>query len=520
MSTAAGGTFRSILWPDGPDDAVREDAPEPACFHDLNLDQVVAAVTTDWEAENLAPFFRVPARDPETIRWRQAVLNDLEHAPLRQVVTAFVERMRATHSRLRGAEKLRYDHERKRALLGAANEYCDATRELTHALQRLDPTSTGLRALRDHLAAYIASDAFGKLAGDAAAYLRGLDAIRYDLLIRDNSVTVRPFRDEAEASGAVEATFARFRSDTATQTHTPARGPIGVNGINHIEAQVLDRVALLFPDAFTALDAFCGEHADFIDPTLARFAREACFFLAWLAYTLPLRAADLPLCLPEIDAASKHVEATDAFDIALAAQLVAQRQAVVRNDFALHGDERVLVVSGPNHGGKTTFARMFGQMHWLATLGLTVPGRRAALFPFDQLFTHFEREERIESLRGKLKDDLVRIHGILEAATPRSVIILNEIFASTTLDDALRLGRRVLARIATLDALAVCVTFLVELASLDEKTVSMVAEIDPNDPAIRTFRIERRPADGLAHALAVANKHRVTRAQLIERIAP
>ena len=121
-------------------------------------------------------------------------------------------------------------------------------------------------------------------------------------------------------------------------------------------------------------------------------------------------------------------------------------------------------------------------------------------------------------MSGKLEDDLIRIGEILRTATPDSVVILNEIFTSTTVHDARFLGTKLLTKVMRLDALCVCVTFVDELASLGEQVVSMMSTVVPGNPAERTFKVVRKPADGLAYALALAEKYDLTYERLYDRL--
>jgi DNA mismatch repair protein MutS len=149
-----------------------------------------------------------------------------------------------------------------------------------------------------------------------------------------------------------------------------------------------------------------------------------------------------------------------------------------------------------------------------------VPAREAQLQLFDQLFTQFEKEERVENLRGKLEDDLVRMRAIVFRATPRSMIVLNEVFNSTTIQDEVFLSNKIMEQIIHIGALCVWVTFVDELASFGPQTVSMVSAVVPENPALRTFKVVRRPADGLAYAMAIAQKYRLTYAAICMRIDP
>lgn len=133
-----------------------------------------------------------------------------------------------------------------------------------------------------------------------------------------------------------------------------------------------------------------------------------------------------------------------------------------------------------------------------------VPGKAAKLFLYDQMFTHFEKEEKVENSRGKLEDDLLSIHHILGQATPQSIVIMNEIFTSTTIQDETFLSKKVMEQAAAVGLLCVWVTFVDELALYGPQTVSMTSTVAPDNPVLRTFKVVRRAADGFAYAMAIA----------------
>jgi DNA mismatch repair protein MutS len=495
------GEFASVLFPGGEELQAGE---TPSFFRDLNFDAIVDAVAKRRKEYPLKPFFAVPLRSVDEIQYRHEVFRDLERAEIRRPMLTFVEEAFRVGRYLELVRKQHHRLEKQRWLLDAAVRYVEAVHALHDTLAKLDLRSHGLRGWRDFLSSYTRSTEFEEFAAETRAVAAGLDRVRYTIRIKGNRVTVGDYHEEPDYSTEVEETFARFRQG---EIENRLAVPSDPGSMDHVEAQVVQRVARLYPDEFAALDTFARRRREFVHPVVARFEREVQFYLAWLEHVDDLRGHGIDFSYPKIAASKRESGAEAAVDLALATQNVRRGTRVVPNDFELREVERILVVSGPNQGGKTTFARMFGQLHQLARLGVPVPARSACLFLADEIYTHFEREENVAALRGKLDDELLRLKEILEQASADSVIILNEIFASTTLADAVVLGTDVLSRLAELGCLAVCVTFVDELASLGGATVSMVATVEPEDPSIRTFRVVRRPADGRAYASALAEKY-------------
>ncbi|MGE5580050.1 MAG: MutS-related protein [Bacillota bacterium] len=512
----------SILFPAGAEGDAARVREEPEFFRDINLDQVVASVTARKKDFDLKPLFYSPGCNKQTVVYRQAVMRDLEDRELLKQADAFSRQMldieRLVTSLLKPSDwsKQGIGYLRMGYFLEAVLNYRWTLERFGSDLKSANLQSAGLQSAREYVADYLSSEALAAVWREAEDVKLAMSHVKWCMLIKNGTIKVLKYEGETDYTRDIVASFERFRQGAVNSylKKIPEE-----TCAEHVEEGVLGLVANIFPDAFSMLDRFVQKHRSFLDETIVGFSKDLQFYISYLEYIAPLKAAGLPFCYPEVTPEAKNIHSIDGFDIALAAKMIPQGDPIVLNDFHLEEGERVIVVSGPNQGGKTTFARAFGQMHFLASLGCPIPGREACLFLFDNMFTHFEREERVESLNGKLKSELIRIHDILERATASSIVIINEILASTSLNDGVAIGKSLMDIILRKSLICVWVTFLDELASGNAAVVSMVSTVVPENPTLRTFRIVRKPADGLAYAMAIAEKYGLTYRSIRGRIA-
>jgi len=507
--------FHSILFKNAKDSIKEDTIQMPDFFNDLNLDQIIDSIIKGKEDYNLKPFFFTYLNDLDSIYYRQEIMQDLENQFLFKSIELFAKKMKEMHRYIALIDKLDNKYHKQGWFLEVADIYCKAVNCLAHDLYVAELKSHGFLAFREYIVNYSKYEDFILFMAKTKKLKADLSTVKYCVLINGDNVKVQRYNSEIDYSIVVEETFEKFKQNAVKDYRVKLYEG---SGMNHVEAEILNRVAKLYSDIFLNLDQYSIEYSSFLDETINNFDREIQFYIAYLEFIESFKQNGLKFCHPQISNQSKEVYAYEGFDLALANKLINEKTSIVCNDFFLKDRERIFVVSGLNQGGKTTFARTFGQMHYLASLGLTVPAREARLFLFDKIFTHFEKEEDIKNLRGKLQDDLIRIYDILSHATSNNIIIMNEIFTSTTLQDAVFLSKKIMEKIMELDLLCVWVTFIVELLSLSEKTVSMTSTVSPENPALRTYKIVRKPADGLAYALSIAEKYRLTYDFLKERI--
>ena len=509
--------FQSILFCSRQDHALCTEQPD--CFRDLNLDQLMASILKRENNPALSALYATPLQDPDEIQYRQAFLRDLlpEHTwklwdRFSQEICSLNEYLKIAREDLSSGDPWRCSYLLYGHFLDYGERYCRAIGQLRREIAEIPVQSEAMRQTVRSIEQLCKSDFYTQLQQTQTSLREKFNQIQYCMLIKNGTIRVKKYEGEENLSEQITDAFKKFqRADGKNYLQKFHEVPHA----DHVEAGVLQCLSHLYPELFRGLEDYVRRFSDFLDPGLLSVCREMQFYLSWLKQIEPERECGLPFCFPAFG--TDDLFANGMYDLVLAEKIGCR---VVKNDFRLRAPERILVITGPNQGGKTTFARAVGQLHYLASLGLCVPGSAARLLLPDRILTHFEREEVLTGLNGKLEDDLQRLHELLQAATGRSLVIINEIFASTVLKDAECLGKHMMEALIRKGVCGAVVTFLDTLAAYSPETVSMVSTVDPVSPEIRTFQVIRKPPDGLAYAMTLAARHGLTHDQILRRILP
>ena len=272
---------------------------------------------------------------------------------------------------------------------------------------------------------------------------------------------------------------------------------------------------------------------------LAGLEQELSFYLGAHRLKSRLEAAGLPTCFPDIaDAAEHRLSASGFYNLQLALRSLERTaeagsapgtaRGIVMNELELGGDVGILVITGANQGGKTTFVQGAGIIQVMAQAGLFVPARSATVSPVDTVITHFPSGEAGSIETGRLSQELGDLAGMFDEATDNSLLLLNESLASTNAAEALVVAEEMLAALRRVGTRTLYATHLHEIserlvnlnepADIGPQVRGLTAETEWDGQTVRrTYRIVPGSPQGRSFARDLARKHGISYTQLIEK---
>ena len=529
-TSGACGEF-SILNLHGEDFIGGDGGETEAFYQDLNLLPVIDKMTlARWKSVRKL-FFYLP-KSAEDTAYRRAVYSNVKKEPIYRALLAFTEKAAAVQELIREKERTSNPLQRTVWKLREAGAYISAFEELAEVLSGAEPASDGLREFLRILTELLEDGGYRRMREETQRLLSEIRGIRFVVTYEKDRIRVEPVEETPERLRKAGETAEERRPAGETASHRDTyeewlslfdggelagmSNPFVTDSVlSEIESACLDLLKEKKPDFFRTLERAAEYETSYARPVLSRFEREIPFYLAFRGFQLEMEREGFAFATPAADGEAP-MEAKGLYDIALALASYPEGRPVVSNDFYYGEGERFFVLTGPNQGGKTTFARSLGQLVFFATMGLDVPAKSANVPFFAKIRSHFSVEESAESGRGKLMEELVRLAPMMREEERGSFVIINELFTTAANYDAQIMGKRVLSHFLALDCRGIYVTHLAELAEERAGIVSLRAMLDAQ--GVPSFEIRRGSPEDTVCAAGTVGKYRLTYGQLKERL--
>lgn len=152
-------------------------------------------------------------------------------------------------------------------------------------------------------------------------------------------------------------------------------------------------------------------------------------------------------------------------------------QPFTPNDIHLDDQLRMLIITGPNMGGKSTYMRQIALIVLLAHIGSFVPATQATIGPIDRIFTRIGASDDLASGRSTFMVEMTETANILHNATPNSLVLMDEIGRGTSTFDGLALAWACVEHLAMhINAYTLFATHYFELTTIPDK-LPMIANV-------------------------------------------
>ena len=551
--------YISLLWPDQKEKYSKSILKlNQEAINDLSLDYICDKISKDKDqAEWIKEIMTSLVNDEEVIKYRQEVFEDIyTNSSLNEELISILEKLEFLLEINDKGNKFNEEPSIFRVVnrIRELESYSDVVTSLDSCLGKFKYKSEGLKRLHNLVKNIIADSTFSNLQDDnknlifEANQIKSLtfgmnlnsslepteitllsinktkikEAKSFILNFLNLSLKVKSIKEKNPLYDSLS--YDEFFDSRMKKLSLDKAEPV----VYHFTKDIQDMLSPTYKGMLKILNRYVQINSG----VLVNIIPEISFYLSAAKVFHSINDAGMYITKPEISQKNdRNIEINEFYNFKFAMHLLDKGESnisekIIDNSVNINNDVRIIILTGANRGGKTTYTQAIGIAQVLFQTGLFVPAKSAKISMSDNIFTHFPADENKTVELGRLGEESKRLNQIFDEATKYSLILLNESLATTNHSEALYIATDVVKGFRLLGCRVVFNTHMHELGKLsddinneiegDSAVVSYITTIVDGE---RKYKIIKGRSEGNSYANDIAKKHGISFEQLKERIS-
>lgn len=553
----------SLLYP-GEKPPVYKELPALTA-HDLSLDLLAETLSKEkTETAVIYHYLTHLCEDDKVARYRNEIFEDILRYPeIREKMREVLQkidflRQYGSFQKITDASGV-WDLVHR---MGEMEEYILSVEAIYEILSKTPIRSEGLKNLRDYTKSLYEESGFSALKQDITDLKKDTSEIKSVTLgvnlndrFEPNSVGIVSVNSKYYTKSTVISHFNDFiyGSEKQSFTYDPTRSdqfdgnsytPMALPGIPLTSLSLLSRedrgndvirsmdraIAHMIGKIVRKLKTVISRHVNISTIVITGMIPELMYYIRFAEYIEKMKEAGFSFCTPQaMPSEERGMQTEGLYNLKLANEIrlhPGDRTAkdVIGNTLDFSKEHRIYILTGANRGGKTTFTQAVGLAYVLAQGGISVPALSFSYSPVDNIYTHYPADENETMDLGRLGEETKRFRELYQAATRKSLLLLNESFSTTSYEEGYYIARDVVRALKYLGVRTIYNTHMhklaeeIEVLNREETAEDMAASlVSQSREGNRSYRIVLAPPEGLSYARDIALKYGVTFEQLREK---
>lgn len=449
-------------------------------LRDLQINEIIESIFRSFKNGGVKDIFYNTLKNSKDVNYRLDVFRNLEYQEIRGPLQNLSESI-LKFIDLRKESQNGYEYMREAEIIRSLAQIVAELDNARSALKNLKYPSEALEQFGEYLDEFMKSDSVATFKKKLETLKSEIGSIKFCMLMHGNFIKVFKCENQENLVDFINLLFGQKKYHAAEKNSRIEKTQLGP----YIRSEIIRLVAGLFPNEFRDILNFVEEFSDLIPDQIVKFAGDFQFYSSYLKMMDDLEKAGFRFCIPKFSEDNTCFIIKGGYNLNLAMKNPSIKK-VIPNDIHLDAEKRIAAIIGPNSSGKTTLAMAVGQIAYLASVGLPVPGTYVEIPLFTSIKTLFPHAENVEEMIGRLEDELRRMINILKNSGEGTLIVMNEFLGSTSERDALNLYEEILPMIAEKHSYCIFVTFIDGIQ--DFTCVRLYsAVVPPDDPTVKSF---------------------------------